>query len=163
MTYFTFQTKIGWVGVVGSDKGLRRLVFARQSPEDMPEIPIGTATWAPDLYRDLAERLKSYFSGHCVAFPDGFDLSGTTGFQQSVWQVTCAIPFGETRSYGWVAAQIGRPKGMRAVGQALGSNPLPIVIPCHRVITGDGRLGGYGGGLEMKEHLLRLEAAAKIG
>jgi methylated-DNA-[protein]-cysteine S-methyltransferase len=79
-----------------------------------------------------------------------------------VWEITRLIPYGETRSYAWVAEQIGQPRAVRAVGQALGKNPLPIIIPCHRVITSNGKLGGFGGGLEMKKRLLSLEAATAI-
>ncbi|GAI87660.1 unnamed protein product, partial [marine sediment metagenome] len=79
------------------------------------------------------------------------------------WEETRLIPYGETRSYAWVAKQVGKPKAARAVGQAMGSNPLPIIIPCHRVITSNGKLGGFGGGLEMKRQLLSLEAVASTG
>jgi len=113
------------------------------------------------LFEDLVARLRTYFSGHKVSFPDQLDLSGATPFQRQVWEKTRLIPFGETRSYSWVAEQIKQPGAVRAVGQALGRNPLPIIIPCHRVITADGKPGGYTGGLEMKRFLLRLEAIAR--
>jgi len=80
-----------------------------------------------------------------------------------VWQATRLIPYGETRSYLWVAVQIGKPGAARAVGQALGRNPLPVIIPCHRVIASDGGLGGFTGGLVMKRRLLELETSAKAG
>jgi len=80
-----------------------------------------------------------------------------------VWQATRLIPYGETRSYLWVAVQIGKPGAARAVGQALGRNPLPVIVPCHRVIAADGGLGGFTGGLEMKRRLLELETTAKAG
>jgi len=105
------------------------------------------------------ERLKVYFSGGKVSFPDELDLSGATSFQREVCEITRLIPYGETRTYLWVAEQIKRPRAARAVGQALGRNPLPIIVPCHRVIASDGGLGGFGGGVEMKSHLLRLEAS----
>jgi len=101
-----------------------------------------------------------YFSGHRVTFPDELDLSGATAFQREVWEVTRLILYGETRSYAWVAEQIRKPQAVRAVGQALGRNPLPTIIPCHRVITSDGKLGGFSDGVEMKRHLLGLEASA---
>ncbi len=109
------------------------------------------------------ERLRNYFGGHKVNFPDELDLSQATPFQREVWEITRLIPYGETRSYTWVAEQMGRPRALRAVGQALGRNPLPIIIPCHRVLTIDGKLGGYSGGLEMKKYLLSLEATASSG
>ena len=107
------------------------------------------------------ERLKTYFSGYKVTFPDKLDLSGATPFQRKVWEITTIIPYGETRSYAWVAEQMGKSGAARAVGQALGTNPLPIIIPCHRVIASDGKLCGFGGGVERKRYLLSLEASAR--
>lgn len=108
------------------------------------------------------ERLKAYLSGHRTTFPDKLDLSQATHFQHEVWEKTRLIPYGETRSYAWVAEQIKKPRAMRAVGQALGKNPIPIIVPCHRVVASDGKLGGFGGGVEMKRHLLSLESSASI-
>ncbi len=97
-----------------------------------------------------------------ASFPDELDLSTATPFQRQVWEKTRLIPYGETRSYSWVAEQIGKPGAARAVGQALGRNPLPIIIPCHRVVASDGKLCGFAGGLGMKRRLLSLEASAKV-
>jgi len=108
------------------------------------------------------ERLKAYFSGHRVAFQDKRDLSLATPFQREVWQVTKLIPYGETRSYRWLAEQMGKPKAVRAVGQALAQNRLPIIIPCHRVVKSDGKPGGFSGGVEMKRRLLRLEGITNL-
>jgi len=94
-----------------------------------------------------------------VSFSDGLDLDQGTPFQRRVWRTLLDIPRGETRSYSWVAEQIGRPDAARAVGQAVGANPLAIVVPCHRVVASDGGLGGYGGGLALKETLLQIEGA----
>lgn len=85
------------------------------------------------------------------------DLSSGTSFQQKVWRALTKIPFGQTRSYAWVAQKIGKPKASRAVGAACGANPVPVVIPCHRVVASDGSLGGFGGGLPMKRRLLAVE------
>jgi methylated-DNA-[protein]-cysteine S-methyltransferase len=109
------------------------------------------------------ERFRTYLNGGKIAFPDELDLSGATLFQRKVWEITRLIPYGETRSYAWVAEQIKNPKAVRAVGQALARNPLPLIIPCHRVITIDGRLGGFSGGVEIKKHLLHLEASDNTG
>jgi len=109
------------------------------------------------------ERLRAYFSSHKATFLDELDLSGATPFQRQVWEATRLIPYGETRSYLWVAEQIKRPGAVRAVGQALGRNPLAVIVPCHRVVASDGKLGGFGGGVELKRHLLYVEAVASIG
>lgn len=106
---------------------------------------------------DIQRRMRSYFTGEPVDFPDRLDFDGATLFQQSVWQTVQAIPYGETRSYAWVSRQSGYVGAARAVGQALKKNPFPIVVPCHRVIGSDGDLGGFSGGVGMKEILLRLE------
>ena len=109
------------------------------------------------LFNDLIKRFQAYFSGQTVDFPDELDYSGFTPFQRGVWEATRQIPYGQTRSYGWVAQQMGKPGAARAVGQALGKNPFPIIVPCHRVLAGDGGLGGFSGGLEIKKSLLALE------
>ena len=117
------------------------------------------ATLSPHLFDDLVERLRIYFAGHKITFSDKLDLSGATPFQRQVWEITMLIPYGETRSYTWVAEQIKQPGAVRAVGQALSRNPLPIIIPCHRVLAINDKLGGYSGGVEMKQYLLWLEAS----
>jgi methylated-DNA-[protein]-cysteine S-methyltransferase len=101
-------------------------------------------------------QLAEYFAGRRRAFDLPLAPRGTA-FQQRVWQALCTIPFGSVRTYGDVARDIGQPRAVRAVGQANGRNPLPIVIPCHRVIAGDGTIGGYSAGLHVKHRLLALE------
>ena len=125
-------------------------------------IGVNQAVFSSEPFADLVERFEVYFTGEKVNFPDELDLSGATPFQRRVWESTRLIPYGETRSYLWVARQIGKPGAARAVGQALGKNPLSIIVPCHRVIASDGGLGGFGGGVEMKKYLLRLESSVGI-
>jgi len=154
------------MGILASAKGLLSTTMPqRSSQEALEQLGDRTnhTTRSPDLFDDLIKRLRMYFSGGKIAFPDKLDLSGATPFQREVWQATRFIPYGETRSYAWVADQIRRPKAVRAVGQSLGRNPLPIVVPCHRVIASDGRLGGFSGGLEMKKLLLYLEGLIRFG
>ena len=154
------------MGILGSAKGLLSTTLPQRSSQEVLEQlgdRVNHATRSPDLLDDLIKRLRMYFSGHKITFPDKLDLSGATPFQREVWQATRLIPYGETRSYAWVANHIRRPRAVRAVGQALGRNPLPVIIPCHRVLTSNGRLGGYSGGVEMKKYLLYLEAQASIG
>jgi methylated-DNA-[protein]-cysteine S-methyltransferase len=119
------------------------------------------AVLSKELFSDLTEKFQDYYSGKENSFSVELDFSNASAFQKQVWEAARLIPYGETRSYGWVARQIGKPKAARAVGQALGKNPFLIVVPCHRVIAGDGTLGGFGGGLEMKKTLLELEKAGK--
>ena len=162
LKYITFNTNMGWVGILASAKGLLGTTLPQRSTQEVRQLlgnSVNEATWSPHLFDDLVERLKAYFSGHKVVFPDELDLSGATPFQRQVWEITRLIPYGETRSYLWVAKQIKRLRIVRAVGQALSRNPLPIIVPCHRVVASDGRLGGFSGGVEVKKRLLRLEAS----
>ena len=161
--YVIFNTDMGWVGILASPKGLLATTLPQRSAEEVNQLlgnRVNQAKWSPQHFADLVERLKVYFSGRKVTFPDELDCSGATAFQGEVWQATRQIPYGETRSYLWVAKHVSRPGAARAVGQALGRNPLAIIIPCHRVVASDGRLGGFGGGVELKRYLLWLEASA---
>ena len=106
------------------------------------------------------ELLRAYFNGYKATFANKLDLSAATSFQREVWEKTRLIPYGETRSYTWVAEQIKRPMAVRAVGQALARNPLPVIVPCHRVLAHNGTLGGFTGGVEQKRQLLYLEDVA---
>jgi O-6-methylguanine DNA methyltransferase len=115
------------------------------------------ATPDESAFADLARRFTAYFEGKRVDFPDKLDFGAASPFRRRVWETARCIPYGETRSYLWVARQFRKPRAARAVGQALGANPLPIIIPCHRVMASDGGLGGFSGGLGVKSMLLRLE------
>ncbi len=145
---------------MGSDSGLSAATPPQSSaPEAERRLgdSLKNATRSEKPFGEIVERLKSYFAGQRVDFPDELDLSSATNFQRQVWRLTRLIPYGETRSYGWIAKRLGK-RGARAVGQALARNHLPIIIPCHRVVAGDGKLGGYSGGVGVKKSLLRLEA-----
>lgn len=162
MEYTVFNTEMGWVAIIGSERGLVSVSLPHSSAEEAHHsirADIEHATSSPGRFKDLTKRLKAYFSGHRASFTDELDLSQATPFQTKVWQAARLIPYGETRSYGWLAEKAGRPGAARAAGQALGKNRLPIIIPCHRVIGSDGNLGGFSGGLNMKSRLLQLEAA----
>ncbi|HJX12651.1 MAG TPA: methylated-DNA--[protein]-cysteine S-methyltransferase [Dehalococcoidales bacterium] len=156
--YTVFRTAAGWMGLLGSGAGLRRVVLPQGSESEVRRALGDDAIFSPDFFTDIVARLTAYFEGERVDFRDKLDFSPATGFQRAVWRAARRIPYGETRSYGWLAGQIGRPGAARAVGQALGRNPLPVIVPCHRVLGGGGGLGGYRGGLEVKRFLLRLEA-----
>jgi len=161
------ETALGWIGLARSDRGLVGLHLPRPTREQaladlQARFPDGELT---DLavFGDAAEQLRRYLAGQRVRFHMPLDLSGVAPFQRRVLEVVARIPYGETRTYSWVAQQIGQPRAYRAVGQALGANPLPIMIPCHRVVGSDGSLCGYAGGLEMKRWLLQLERADPKG
>ena len=110
---------------------------------------------APPVLKDTATQLEEYFAGERTGFTVPMELDGTP-FQKDVWAELTRIPYGATISYGELARRVGRPKGPRAVGQANGKNPIPIIVPCHRVLASTG-IGGYGGGLPMKRTLLAVE------
>jgi methylated-DNA-[protein]-cysteine S-methyltransferase len=158
--YVIFNTAAGWVGLLGSPAGLKRTTLPQSSRKKVITALGVSATESNQTqiyFKDYVKRLKEYFTGQCVEFPDKLDLHGATNFQRKVWKATQRIPYGETRSYAWIARQVRKPDAARAVGQALGKNPLPVVVPCHRVIASNGNLGGFGGGVEMKKRLLALE------
>ena len=160
-TFTVCETCLGWIGVIGSPNGLKKVILPLKSREAVLDqiASCGCEAENQDLacFSELSDRIRRYFDGEPVDFADKLDLAGTTRFQQNVWLTVRNIPRGETRSYGWIANQLGLPKAARAVGQALSRNPVPIVIPCHRVIGSDGKLGGFGGGVEIKKLLLKLE------
>ena len=147
---------ICWTGTPGTSRE-RGLTWIRQKLQAEPVIEDSTTANAP--LQQAVDELQRYFAGECVAFSCPLDLHGTP-FQLAVWQALRTIPYGETRSYGEIAQQIGRPAASRAVGAANGANPVAIIVPCHRVIGSNGTLTGYGGGLPTKDWLLRLE---KVG
>jgi len=137
--------------VVASDLGIRAIELNATA-----EVPGHERESNPLLCRAVAQ-LDAYFAGDLYEFELPLDVQGTE-FQKRVWRQLRQIPYGETRSYGFVAGAIGAPKAVRAVGAANGRNPIPVVVPCHRVVGADGSLTGYGGGLPLKRFLLDLEA-----
>ncbi len=166
LCYTIFKTDWGWVGLLSSAAGLRRVTLPQPSLSTARAKlgeSVNRAVDSPDAFRELIARFRLYFSGRHVNFPDRLDLSHATDFQRRVWEVAKGIPYGETRSYGWIARQMGKSRAARAVGAAMGSNPIPIIIPCHRVLGSDGGLCGFGGGLEMKRRLLALEGYSGPG
>jgi len=146
----TVQTPIGRLGLVEADNRLTNLYFEHDG------LPSGLAVRETELLVKACQQLTEYFSGKRTVFTLPLAPTGTE-FQKRVWQVLCRIPYGETLSYQGVAKALGNEKAMRAVGQANNKNPIPIIIPCHRVIGANGALVGYGGGLQIKETLLALE------
>ncbi len=152
------NSPVGGLKLVASDKGLAAILWENDDPRRVRLGPTSEDKTHPILL-ESEKQLNEYFAGKRKSFSLALDFKGTE-FQQRVWRALLAIPFGETRSYGQLAKQLGNPKAMRAVGAANGRNPIAIVAPCHRVIGASGQLTGFAGGLEAKAHLLSLEARA---
>jgi methylated-DNA-[protein]-cysteine S-methyltransferase len=155
-TYKLMKSPVGTLRLVASDKGLAGVWFERTRPGRTQPRGDVESSRHPVLL-EAERQLGEYFAGRRQAFDLKLDFVGTE-FQKSVWKALLTIPFGQTRSYGEIARQVGRPSASRAVGAANGRNPVAIVAPCHRVIGATGALTGFGGGLDVKELLLRLEA-----
>ncbi|PHR10148.1 MAG: cysteine methyltransferase [Sulfitobacter sp.] len=153
LPYCYYASPIGNLLLAGTREEIRLLSFPTGSRTVNPK-----ETWFQDhgQFSKIIEQLSSYFAGELVKFDLPLKLTGTT-FQKSVWNALLEIKYGETVSYSSIASQIGRPNACRAVGAANGANPIPIIIPCHRVIGTNKTLTGFGGGLPTKEYLLRLE------
>jgi len=151
--YRTVASPIGTLTVAGEGCTLTHLLMSEQSHE--PDRS-GWEPAGPDAFADVVAQLEAYFAGELTAFDVDLELTGTE-FQRRVWSALQTIPYGETRSYGQIAEQIGSPAASRAVGLANGRNPISIIVPCHRVIGSSGGLTGYGGGIERKRALLELE------
>jgi O-6-methylguanine DNA methyltransferase len=157
------ETPLGSIGAAISGAGLGRLVFAREGED---AVVAWARRWHPGanivthdpLLDALAAELEAYFAGRLRGFSIPLDLRGTP-FQLEVWRALLGIGYGTTRAYSELAAEIGHPQAVRAVGAANGANPIPIVVPCHRLIAKGGGLVKYGGGLEVKRRLLELEGA----
>jgi methylated-DNA-[protein]-cysteine S-methyltransferase len=151
----TVRSPVGVLTLVASGDGLAAILWENDRPGRVRLDVVAEDPKHPVLL-ETERQLAEYFAGRRKAFDLALDFAGTE-FQNKVWRALLTIPFGETRSYAEIARQIGDPKAVRAVGGANGSNPISILVPCHRVIGADGSIVGYGGGLERKEWLLALE------
>ena len=166
--YTCFESLFGWVGVAKSDQGLTRVTFGVPTEVAIKArlrngshgkrglYPLTRNPLDPVLLK-AAELLTKYFNGVPVDFDIELDLGAGTPFQRNVWKTALQIPYGKVQSYGWIAQEIDNPNAMRAVGGAMGANPLAIIVPCHRVVRSDGGLGGYAGGLHWKRKLIAME------
>jgi methylated-DNA-[protein]-cysteine S-methyltransferase len=163
LMYHAFKTRLGWIACLASPAGLVRITLPCESRETaVREVGKGAdAVRSPEAFALVEAELMKYCEGHRPDFSAvALDLSGGTPFRRQVWSAIRSIPYGETRSYGWIAQKAGKPAAARAAGQAVGDNPFAIIVPCHRVIASDGALCGFGGGLDMKRKLLELEGVA---
>ena len=161
--YCAIRTPIGRVLVAATEAGLIRVSFRRTEAsfaEELRRRLDAEVVRSPARTADIVHQLRAYFAGERRTFDVRVDMSRLTPFHRRVLMAAATVPAGQVVSYGEIARRIGQPGGSRAVGQALGRNPLPIVIPCHRVVASGGRIGGYTGGLAIKRKLLRIEGAA---
>ena len=157
-----FQSAWGWMGIAESSKGIQAIVLPKGSKRTV-ESEL-SAQSNESLQRGESGRLEvarrqmlDYLAGKRQTFDVPLDLSRGTAFQRQVWRVLLRVPYGKLRSYQWIATRVGGPQHARAVGNAVGANPIPIMIPCHRIVAQDATLGGFSGGLSMKRKLLSLE------
>jgi methylated-DNA-[protein]-cysteine S-methyltransferase len=156
--YKRVPSPVGRLTLVASDAGLAAILWENDDPR---RVRLALAGEAPDhpVLAETERQLREYFAGTRRRFTVTLDFAGTE-FQRRVWEALLAIPFGQTRSYGQIARQVGKPKAARAVGAANGRNPISIIAPCHRVIGASGKLTGFAGGLKAKARLLALEGMA---
>jgi methylated-DNA-[protein]-cysteine S-methyltransferase len=151
------SSPVGQLKLVASDTGLAAILWENDDPKRVRLNIVGEDPGHPILV-ETERQLREYFAGKRRRFSVKMEFAGTE-FQRRVWQALLAIPFGETRSYGDIARELGNPAAVRAVGAANGRNPISIIAPCHRVIGATGKLTGFAGGLEAKARLLALEGA----
>ncbi len=156
--YDTFLSPIGEIYIVFVGEALAGITISKED-QDTPEdaVPVKGRIRKGRVPESFRQQLANYFNGRLRRFDQEIILLSGTDFEKSVWLTLREIPYGETRTYKWLAERIGRPGAVRAVGRALSKNPIPIVLPCHRVIESDGSIGGYSSGIEKKRRLLNLE------
>lgn len=163
VAYATVDSPFGPLVIAGTNRGIVRVAFNTESLDEvLGELAAAVSPRvleSPARLDDARRELDAYFDGRLDRFTVSLDWQLIHGFQTKVLRATSRIPYGETRSYGEVAADAGNPRAFRAAGNALGRNPLPPIVPCHRVIQAGGDVGNYGGGPEMKRALLSLEGA----
>jgi methylated-DNA-[protein]-cysteine S-methyltransferase len=154
----TVASPVGQLTLAATDRGLIAILWENDKPRRVPLDIVAEDERHPVLV-ETERQLREYFAGERTTFSVPLDFAGTD-FQKAVWRALLAIPFGQTRSYGEIARGLGSPNSSRAVGAAIGRNPISIVVPCHRVLGATGKLTGFAGGLETKASLLDLEGAS---
>jgi methylated-DNA-[protein]-cysteine S-methyltransferase len=157
-----FKSPWGWMGISETTKGIDAIVLPKAMRQSVRSELQESSAELPDSevssrLREAQDQLIEYLAGTRRSFDLSLDLSRGTSFQQKVWRTLRRISYGQLRSYQWVAVRVGGRRYARAVGNAVGANPIPVVIPCHRIVAHDGSLGGFSGGLPTKRKLLSLE------
>ena len=158
-----FRIRGGWIGLEASARGITRVTLtlkarqppAHRKPSHTEVIDRQAARWLEQAQHEI----QHFLSGRLDRFTCPVDLTDATSFQRAVWRTAAHIPYGRVRSYQWIAARLGKPQAARAVGNALGANPVPLFIPCHRIVAADASLGGFSCGLQWKRRLLELEGS----
>jgi O-6-methylguanine DNA methyltransferase len=156
INYSSIVTRVGQVFVLSNEKGVTRIIFGERGFRNHIDGLNGASVTEGGAAADMAREIELYFDGQLSEFKTPIDVSEGTPFQNSVWMKLLYIPYGGTATYREIAEGVGRPGAARAVGNAVGANPIPIVIPCHRVLASNG-LGGYSSGIDIKKVLLRVE------
>ena len=161
-----FKTQWGWMGLAASEKGVSAIVLPKSSRQAvvraLPFLNGRPRSVPAKLLREAQRQIVAFLTGKRRMLDFPIDLSGGTSFQRRVWQTALRIPYGRARSYGWIASKLGGRRYARAVGHALGANPVPLIVPCHRVLAHDASLGGFSGGLPVKRKLLQLEGTLPL-
>ncbi len=163
LRFHVFETNLGWVGVTFTDAGLHSIALPRACEDEaMREVMMegGSEPASEKEARSVEVAVERMIAGQPAGDGLLIDWSGITSFRRAVLEECMRIPAGQTLSYGELGARVGHPRSARAVGRVMATNPWPLLVPCHRVVGSTGHLHGYGGGLPMKEHLLRAEGAS---
>lgn len=160
LKYSIFNTFFGLCGILWSEKGIVKLILPGMTKDGLVSaINCQKSAISKGRFIDIEDSVKRYFDGKRVNFDFPLDLSYSSPFQQRVYKITKTIPYGEVKTYKWIATRIGLPYASRAVGNALSKNPIPLLIPCHRIIRKDGEMGGFtaSGGIGFKRKMLNME------
>ena len=155
--YASLDTPIGKVFISKTDRGINLITWQKDKWNEYCRMNKSNLKKGDKKLKTITDKMKKYFSGKRVVFNERVDISGRNPLEKKVWKEMQKIPYGQTRSYKWLAGKVGNAKLARAVGNACAKNPVPIIVPCHRVIKSDGGLGGFAGGLNRKRILLKIE------
>ena len=159
----TFVTSFGWCGLIKGKKGLKRIFLPEKNRKEVIskiKAFCSLSVFSKDGFEKEIKNIRAYFRGGNEKFSFFLDFSGSTNFQRMVWSEAAKIPYAQNRTYLFIAEKIGKKNSARAVGNALGKNPFPVVVPCHRIVRSDGTMGGFTatGGIKLKKEMLKLES-----
>lgn len=166
-TFAIFRVRPGWMGLVGNKKGIQRIYLPGLKKQELKKQIISEfpgCTEDAEFWKDVRSQFKEYFFGQRTIFHIPLDLTQATAFQRKVYKIMAKIPYGQVRTYQWLAEKIKNPRALRAIGSANAKNRWPLVVPCHRILAKNGHLTGFSapGGLALKANLLKLEGISVI-